>query len=161
MNTEDLLSERGKTHGHFPDHAAVTQYIKRVLYEPRLMIQSLTENVRADTSARYDFVQREGLDMIAHKLGRIVAGDPQEPDHWADIAGYARLVADHLERQRPSDISEASEAWFQRARTVYPDRQRGDDETGRPVMRDAPIRTCKACGAPSGTHYGACPNKVL
>lgn len=35
--------------------------------------------------------QQEALDMIATKMSRIVCGNPNEPDHWDDIAGYAHL----------------------------------------------------------------------
>lgn len=35
--------------------------------------------------------------MIAHKLGRIINGDPNYSDSWHDIAGYAKLVADRLD----------------------------------------------------------------
>jgi hypothetical protein len=41
--------------------------------------------------------QQEALDMIFHKIGRIVNGDPDYADSWIDIAGYATLVADRLE----------------------------------------------------------------
>jgi hypothetical protein len=34
--------------------------------------------------------------MIIHKIGRIVTGNPDVPDHWLDIEGYARLVRDRL-----------------------------------------------------------------
>ena len=34
--------------------------------------------------------------MIAHKLGRIVNGDPYYADSYIDIAGYAKLVGDRL-----------------------------------------------------------------
>ena len=44
--------------------------------------------------AKLEQTQRESLDMIAHKIGRILAGDPDFRDHWDDIAGYAKLVAD-------------------------------------------------------------------
>jgi hypothetical protein len=40
--------------------------------------------------------QREALEMIAHKIARIVNGDPNYADSWLDIAGYAQLVADRL-----------------------------------------------------------------
>ena len=43
------------------------------------------------------FDQREAIDMIIHKLGRIINGNPDKVDHWTDIAGYAKLVADRLE----------------------------------------------------------------
>lgn len=35
--------------------------------------------------------------MTAHKLGRILNGDPHYADSWIDIAGYNKLVADRLE----------------------------------------------------------------
>lgn len=34
--------------------------------------------------------EQEALDMIAHKIGRILSGaDPHDPEHWRDVAGYA------------------------------------------------------------------------
>lgn len=41
--------------------------------------------------------QYEALDMIAHKIARIINGDPDYADSWDDIAGYAKLVADRLQ----------------------------------------------------------------
>jgi len=35
--------------------------------------------------------------MIAHKIGRIINGDPDYDDSWVDIAGYAKLVSDRLQ----------------------------------------------------------------
>jgi hypothetical protein len=35
--------------------------------------------------------------MILMKLARVIAGNPNEPDHWRDIAGYAELVVRSLE----------------------------------------------------------------
>lgn len=79
-----VLAERGTRYGKFTKHAEVTQQIKCVLFRccPR-------ESLAAD--------QVEALEMIAHKLGRIVNGDPNYADSWVDIAGYAKLVADRLE----------------------------------------------------------------
>ncbi len=83
--TDALLDERGKTHGDFADHAAVTWAIKDA-------ITSL------DNSDKFSLVQREALDMIAHKIGRIVAGNPNFADHWLDLSGYAMLVVRDLEK---------------------------------------------------------------
>jgi hypothetical protein len=34
--------------------------------------------------------EREALDMICHKISRILSGaDPHDPEHWTDLAGYA------------------------------------------------------------------------
>ena len=82
-----LLAERGKTHGDYEVHALITQDLKRVV----------THHV-ADLDRKLDDDMAETLDMIAHKIGRIIAGNPAEPDHWRDIAGYAQLVANRLER---------------------------------------------------------------
>ena len=43
--------------------------------------------------------QKESLEMQAHKIARILNGDPNHADSWVDIAGYARLVADRLLEQ--------------------------------------------------------------
>jgi hypothetical protein len=37
--------------------------------------------------------EREALDMIAHKIARILSGaDPHDHQHWEDVAGYAQAV---------------------------------------------------------------------
>jgi hypothetical protein len=36
--------------------------------------------------------------MIFHKIARILNGNPDYVDNWIDIAGYAKLVADDLEK---------------------------------------------------------------
>lgn len=39
--------------------------------------------------------------MILHKLARIANGQANQPDSWADIAGYATLMVRELERIYP------------------------------------------------------------
>lgn len=80
----NTLTERGNRYGKFTKHAEVTQRIKDVIFQ-----------CRARSSLAAD--QVEALEMIAHKIGRIVNGDPDYADSWVDIAGYAKLVADRLE----------------------------------------------------------------
>jgi len=84
MNIEDTLIERGTRYGEFKDHADISQQIK---------ITMQTKN----GWGRLQFDQREALEMIAHKMARIINGDPNYHDSWHDIAGYATLVADRLE----------------------------------------------------------------
>jgi len=81
-----LLAEREKTHGDYVLHASITQDLKRVI-----------RHHVADLDVKLDDDMQETLDMIAQKIGRIIAGNPEEPDHWRDIAGYAQLVANRLE----------------------------------------------------------------
>ena len=84
MNIDAVLAERGSKYGDFFTHAEVTQGIKHAIR------QGGSFTIMED-----DMV--EALDMIAHKIGRIVNGDPRYPDSWVDVAGYAKLVADRLE----------------------------------------------------------------
>ena len=81
-----VLEERGKRYGKFTGHAEVTQDLKRVI----LIYSTQRGKTLADD-------QREALDLICHKIGRIINGDPDYADSWVDIAGYAKLVADRLE----------------------------------------------------------------
>ena len=81
---DTTLEDRGKKYGKFTDHAAITQSLKQTMYhQPKW--EKLTDD------------QKEALEMIAHKIGRILNGDPNYADSWIDIAGYAKLVADRLE----------------------------------------------------------------
>lgn len=88
MQLEDTLKDRGGKYGPFIGHAKVTQDLKRVI------AHALDDRKKA---LAYD--QQEALDMIVHKIGRIINGDASYADSWIDIAGYAKLVADRLEQQ--------------------------------------------------------------
>lgn len=79
----ETLEARAKTHGDYSDHARVTQAIKDALKS-------------GPSYARTTAHERETLDMLAHKMGRVVCGDPHEHDHWHDMAGYATLSADRI-----------------------------------------------------------------
>ena len=79
------LAERGSRYGTFAGHAAVTQRLKRTMAEELAARgKTLTDD------------QWEALEMIAHKIARIINGDPNYADSWHDIAGYAELVAKRL-----------------------------------------------------------------
>jgi hypothetical protein len=80
---ESVLTERGSRYGDFSDHARITQNLKRAMAD----------------SPRWGILQddqREALEMLAHKIGRILNGDPDYVDSWTDIVGYARLVEKRL-----------------------------------------------------------------
>lgn len=81
-----ILNERGSRYGSFVGHAGVTQAYKDFT---ALELRNRDKTLAPD--------QQEALDMIFHKIGRIINGDPDYADSWIDIAGYAKLVADRLE----------------------------------------------------------------
>ncbi len=79
-NTIDTtLAERGSRYGDFVGHANTTQDIKKAMI--------LSPNWEWLTNDK-----RECLEMVAHKIGRILNGDPEYKDSWHDIIGYVRLV---------------------------------------------------------------------
>lgn len=86
MNSIDsTLEQRGERYGDFIGHAIITQELKAAMQR----------------SARWntlDVDMKEALEMITHKIGRILNGDPAYSDSWHDIIGYARLVEQRLER---------------------------------------------------------------
>lgn len=78
-----VLNEREATHGDYADTAVIAQELKeQVRCGPKYHLLSP--------------VQRESLDMACTKIARIISGNPNEPDHWKDIAGYANLVYERL-----------------------------------------------------------------
>jgi len=85
-NVDKTLDARAEMYGKFKDGAALMQAIKRELAAHA----SRHNKTFADD-------QWEALEMIVHKIGRIVNGDPDVVDHWVDIAGYATLIAERLE----------------------------------------------------------------
>jgi hypothetical protein len=83
VELDEILAERGSRYGTFKNHARITQDLKA------LMVSTPNWN-------RLSPSQTESLEMIAHKIGRILNGDPNYEDSWDDIAGYSKLVADEL-----------------------------------------------------------------
>ena len=83
---DTTLNERAQEYGKFKDGAALMQGIKRLI----------SDHARMHNKTFADD-QWEALEMIVHKIARIVNGNPDKVDHWVDIAGYATLVADRLQ----------------------------------------------------------------
>jgi hypothetical protein len=82
---ENTLAERGNRYGDFEGHARITQSLKLTMH----------------CSPKWPYIaadMREALEMVAHKIGRILNGDPNYIDSWHDIIGYVRLVEQRLEK---------------------------------------------------------------
>ena len=81
---DKVLNERGSRYGKFSEHALITQNIKAAMrHSPNW--NKLPEDMK------------EALEMVAHKVGRILNGDPHYDDSWVDIVGYTQLVVDRLQ----------------------------------------------------------------
>lgn len=90
---KEILEERGANYGPFSGHALAAQGIKQVMQqhlEKNRQYWMLSEKEKA--------LVNEGLSMIAHKIGRLVNGDPKFADSWVDIAGYATITNQFLNK---------------------------------------------------------------
>lgn len=99
MDITETLNERGKRYGLFLLHSYITQELKQV-------IQENTPAFRIVDGKQMPFLeadQKEALEMICHKIGRIINGDPNYANSWHDIAGYAQLVADRLNQDEDNE----------------------------------------------------------
>lgn len=103
------LAERGSRYGDFTDHARICQNLKRTMC------------AEAGWDRLTD-VQKQSLEVIADKVGRILSGDPNYADNWHDIQGYAKLAEDRLPsdfgQQNTIDCRSAERKGFNDPRTV-------------------------------------------
>lgn len=98
---QETLDERGERYGDFKNHADISQEIQTAIGKGFML--------RGDGITFNDIpaYQLEALTMIAHKIGRIVNGDISYDDSWRDIAGYATLVVNELEKSQDFDRDES------------------------------------------------------
>lgn len=80
---DSMLDQREARYGDFRDHSVITQNIKRAM-QAAPKYQNLED------------WKKESLEMIAHKIGRILNGDSDYKDSWTDIIGYTRLIEQDL-----------------------------------------------------------------
>lgn len=81
--TSAAPAERDKRCVSFSEHARIAQNIKAAMADSPNW-SSLAPDMK------------ETLEMIAHKAGRILNGDPKVRDSWHDIISYTQFVADRL-----------------------------------------------------------------
>lgn len=82
-STDQLITERSSRYGKFKHGADIMQSLKDVMRD-------------VDGWNNLTASQKEALDMIQHKIGHILNGDPTYDDSWKDIAGYATLIVNEL-----------------------------------------------------------------
>ena len=87
-NINEILKQRAKTHGDFRQVAKLSQNLKMTI-----------DFFIAERENAISTTHKEALDMIFSKIARICVGNPNEIDHWRDIAGYALLVVRELESE--------------------------------------------------------------
>lgn len=82
MSLNEILTERGSNYGDFKQQGNIAQELKAVMHKYN---NNLT------------LYQKEAIEMILHKIARILNGNPNYKDSWVDIAGYAQLIVNVLD----------------------------------------------------------------
>lgn len=77
------LQERGDRYGSFKGQARLSQDFKRVMLSSK-------------NWCHLEDYQKEGLEMIVHKIARALNGDENYDDNYRDISGYATLILNEL-----------------------------------------------------------------
>lgn len=80
---EEVLNQRQVTYGSFTKNAEVSQMLKYFM-------------TQGTNYKQMPVAHREALEMIVHKIARIVNGDPNYIDNWIDICGYSQLVIEEI-----------------------------------------------------------------
>src|SRR5438874_171034 len=83
MSTQDTLKDRQERYGEFIDNAEIAQNLKEELHHTKGW-----RELSADKC--------EALDMIMSKIARILTGNPEYPDNWHDIQGFAKLIENKI-----------------------------------------------------------------
>jgi len=105
QNVNEDLKKREPIYGPFHTQASTSQILKAGLHSHK--------NYKT-----MDAPYREALEMIQHKIGRILNGDPNYADNWRDIAGYATL-AEQYTRDREGVLTKACDEMFDDAAKIW------------------------------------------
>lgn len=81
-----MLDSRLKTHGEYGKFAEVEQSLQEVMRN-------------AEGFKKLSPTQKSVLNMIQHKIARILAGSPDHLDHWRDLLGYGQRALDELQKK--------------------------------------------------------------
>jgi len=83
---DETLIERGSRYGEFSEHARITQNIKAAM-------------VDSPNWAKLPHYQKEAMEMVARKFGRILNGDFMYEDSLIDVVGYAQLALNDTKKE--------------------------------------------------------------
>lgn len=81
------MKARDERYGGFENVSSVSQGLKDIVF--------------LRTTHEWSHAQAEAMEMILHKVARLVCGGPDHVDSWVDIAGYANLGARSTKAGKP------------------------------------------------------------
>jgi hypothetical protein len=88
---KETLAQRGASYGDFREQGRITQNLKRAMQD-------------SPNWHRLPSYLKEGLDMIQHKISRMLNGDALFDDNMHDIIGYTKLMQDRAAQDREAGV---------------------------------------------------------
>lgn len=79
MTIEKTLKQRGSIYGAFSDNAETSQILKQTMRQ-------------AKNWDELSYAQQEALEMVQHKISRMLNGNHNYQDNVVDILGYTELM---------------------------------------------------------------------
>ena len=79
MSIEKTLKQRGSIYGAFADNAETSQILKQTMRQ-------------AKNWNELSYAQQEALEMVQHKISRMLNGNHNYQDNVIDILGYTELM---------------------------------------------------------------------
>lgn len=108
---DKLLEERGERYGEFSNLALISQLLKAVMNGTIVEVVASLSPEEGDnfeglwlTWVDLPATHKEGLEMIAHKIARLLNGDPLYVDNLVDIQGYAKLIEEACKEVQDGNI---------------------------------------------------------
>jgi endonuclease III len=89
-NIDNTLAERKTQYGNYCGQSTISQALKNVMRSSKNW-STLTHD------------KKESLEMIVHKIARIINGNSNNYDSWHDIQGYAALISNDLQKETKKD----------------------------------------------------------
>jgi hypothetical protein len=87
--TDEVLQERGSVYGSFTQGSEIEA----------AMMNLICANYESQTGKPMSSINKVFFSKIIMKLSRLSV-TPAHIDSWTDIAGYARLIEQHYEREK-------------------------------------------------------------
>jgi len=94
-NIKDTIQERSSEYGNYSGQSTISQALKNVMRSSKNW-STLTHD------------KKESLEMIVHKIARIINGNSNNFDSWHDIEGYAALISNSL--QKPKKLTDCQKS---------------------------------------------------
>jgi ribosomal protein S2 len=79
------IIDRQTTHGEFTNFAYVEQSLKATMHSQ-------------NNWSKLTPAQKTALEMVQHKIARILTGDIDHTDHWDDIVGYGQRACESMKK---------------------------------------------------------------